>query len=90
MNPTLERVARAIYADMGKDDDWDTLPAQFHDAFVSAAKAALTALLEPDEGMVEAGDKAVGDICSHWPEAARDLFTAMFRQALNTTDIGEG
>lgn len=101
IHPMLERVARAICAPVVKAAlarDWTLCHASDVDALaqrivdrewprhVSAARAAIRALLEPDEGMRRAGaDELFGSVEDDWTVDARRVFRAMLRPL-----IGEG
>lgn len=95
-NPMIERVARAHYEAFmsgveGLEPRWGDWPEDAHDRYLRAMKAALSALLEPDEAMVEAAVPRP----KHWPPrgedrrrdaaidadrmAARSKFTAMIK-----------
>lgn len=56
--PMLERVARAIFADYHRQginhDDFDVLLPSIQDSLKSVARAAIEAMREPTEGMVDA------------------------------------
>lgn len=56
-HPMLEKVARAIAA--GNRQLWEALSTASQASYLRAARAAVQALLEPDEGMVEAGEDAM-------------------------------
>ena len=54
------------------------------DAFRSAARAALTALLDPTAAMAQAGaDNLVGSATDDWSEDARVIWRAMIQAALD-------
>jgi len=66
----IEKIARAMAASDKMDcDEWGGL-------YQERARAALQAMLEPSEGMVEAGNDWV------ITEDGRKVFTAMIRAAL--------
>jgi len=54
---------------------------------LEAAKRLLTALLPPNERMIEAGADNVVGCCMPSPKEAREIFTAMIQSILNE---GEG
>jgi len=74
IHPMLKRVAQAIAAVNHplEVDDWD--------AYLTDARAAVQALMEPDEGMVEAGEDAMiytdGDFVRN---RAETVYQAMLR-----------
>lgn len=91
IHPMLERVARAMC-----DGDWNAgsvletpsgeTPDEFRDYWRDKARAAIQALMEPDEGMVEAGHEGLllrGEDL-HVPTPTRVL------QAMLRPLIGEG
>lgn len=90
IHPMLERVARAMLADdldrPGVKRDFDSVWEDEASCWIASARAAIQALLEPDEGMVEAGSDALllrgGDL--HIPAAPRVL------RAMLLPLIGEG
>lgn len=82
----IEEVARAIYATMGevcgndRPNDWDDLGLEHEQArkdWMLVAIAAIRALREPDEGMIQAGvtadtGKTLGDRVAHAHRAMID------------------
>lgn len=80
----IERAARAIYHSFirfeeGDDFEWpDVATSQTADDFREAARAVLSALRDPDEGMIEAGDE-----CAKQPgPVVKPIWQAMIDQAL--------
>ncbi len=65
----LEEIARALYAVWQTEDDlaFDDVLSQERDEYRALARAAVEALREPDEGMVEAMARAL------WPWLSHDL-----------------
>ena len=83
----LEKIARVLLEDeWGGDVQWDTLGDFERQAFKDAARAVLTALLEPTPEMIEAGSSGEFIEYNHDFEEqfvdAHDVFQAMIRKAL--------
>src|SRR3974390_3046793 len=57
MTEMIERVARAI-GRCESSDDWEELGQHWKDQFRQEARAAIAAMREPSETMVDAGDQA--------------------------------
>lgn len=87
MTDTIERMARAMAKAVEPDLCWDLDPSdhgmQINDVskadYRAAARAALSALEEPSEAMVEAGFRAEHD--NTQGGRARATFTAMIKAA---------
>jgi hypothetical protein len=88
INPMLERVARAIdpgvwnlldlwRGDLKRLDDWNRAA---HGRSITQARAAIQALLEPDEAMVEAG---------RWPAEDDGPFACWTAMLSTIMDEGE-
>lgn len=58
MNEMVERVGRAIY-ESGGGKDWDQQISWVHEQWFKMARAAIQAMSEPTEGMIEVGGEAV-------------------------------
>lgn len=75
----LERCARAAYnvewADHGSESDFE----DSKDYWLQSARAVLSALIPPSEGMKEAGLHAIMDLVAGESEAA---FTAMIQHVI--------
>jgi len=59
--PMIERVAKAIWRSMGDNDDAFL---DFRDDYLLYARAAIEAMREPTEGMLEAASRA--DLEDEW------------------------
>jgi len=82
---TIEKMARA-YHERDSLAPWDSLTAGDQLVLIRAMRAALAVLLEPSEGMVDAGNDALcGDINCVCNEEA--MFRAMIQAALNEQEI---
>jgi hypothetical protein len=101
---TVEKVSRAIARARGMDPDATSVTAfegapracRVWESLIPSARAALTALREPSEGMVEAGDEAMRKDGLDWSLEpgegldgvdSRPSWRAMINQALSE---GEG
>lgn len=71
----VERIARALAVEDGKFD-----PELVWQMYIGRAQAALSALLEPSEAMVEAGADAVFDFMDD--KDLRDIWSAMIQAAI--------
>jgi len=70
IHPMLERVARAMWERTARDfpdnGAWEVQDGYLRDLWLEKARVAIQALIEPDEGMVEAAAEA-------WPEGSNGL-----------------
>lgn len=100
----LERVARALCVADGfdPDEDWRQVPGgPFAEVAIpdeerprwtryrNAARAAITALMEPDEGMVEAGGSAPGAVSEMDEDGATIYPAVVYRAMLKAALEGE-
>ena len=89
IHPVLERVARAIQIGVvapAEAMEWELTSARRQQDYLNTARAAVQALLEPDEGMKRAGaDELFGSVEEDWTVDARRVFRAMLLPL-----IGEG
>lgn len=95
-HPMLEKVARAMWDDVERravDNDphrkgtvdWSSAPEDFVDKYRGMARAAVQALLEPDEGMVEIGmdyDEREIEIATGTPPTPAQCVEGQFRAML--------
>ena len=73
-----EKIARALFTQNESGDiAWDTCPQEIRDEHFASADAALAALEEPTEAMIEAGYAALTDNKTD----PADIFRAMIRAA---------
>lgn len=80
----IEKVARALWKKRDEFPDlrtWEELEQIDRDMLLVEARAALTVLLEPSEGMVEAGNRA--GFKASVKTVSADVFTAMIQAALS-------
>lgn len=83
MTDMLERVAKALYEDnyqmLGdfSPSNWSAMGADVQKEYKDMAKAAIQALMEPDEGMVDLGYDLI-DAGAEIPE----IYQAMLRHVL--------
>jgi len=80
----VERVARALYENHPSDGGWgailwDEYPTEFRASVYSAARAAIEAMREPTEAMVEAVSAGTGP-ATHL--ARKSIYVAMITTAL--------
>ena len=80
-----EKMARALFTQNEAGDiAWDTCPEEIRDKHMASADAALSAMEEPTEAMVNAalGRYDSGD-GNNGPTLYHDIFRAMIRRAKN-------
>jgi hypothetical protein len=75
----IEKMARGIAANAIGADVWDHMASAQRVMFCAQACAALQAMLEPNEGMIEAGDAELND---RYCNMAKRGYRAMIRAAL--------
>ena len=72
-----EKMARALFAQNEAGDiAWDTCPQEIRDEHLASADAALSAMKEPTEAMVEAGTRAYDE-----GDGEYGIYCAMIRKA---------